>query len=272
MPLVELQNVNVGEDGKRLLGPVSLAVDAGQFWGLVGPNGAGKTTLLRALAGLQPVIEGTVLFHDRPRPSLSRAERRLARRSIGILFQRHDFLPDLPFTVEDIVLFGRVGLSGMGRFFTRRDREAAERAMETFNLTELRRRLYRDLSGGERQKTQLARLLAQEAELLLIDEPAAGLDLDWQERFSLLIEEIFLREGKAVLMVTHDVGMLPAGCDSVLLLKEGRVEACGPPARVLNPETLSRLYGCPMEVAERRGRFHAFSLGLSPGERSGFSA
>ncbi|MFW6255671.1 MAG: ATP-binding cassette domain-containing protein, partial [Candidatus Sumerlaeota bacterium] len=148
-----------------------------------------------------------------------------------------------------------------------KDHDAVEEAIHALQLDPLRHRLYRDLSGGERQKTQLARLLAQGADLFLIDEPAAGLDLDWQERLTQLIEWLYLAKGKTIVVVTHDVDLLPASCKQVILLKEAQAEAVGAPAELFTREILSDLYACEMEVAQRRGRYHAYSTGLGEGDR-----
>jgi iron complex transport system ATP-binding protein len=144
---------------------------------------------------------------------------------------------------------------------------AVDHALDLLDLVRMRGRLYRELSGGERQKVQLARLLAQDADLLLLDEPTAGLDLDWQERLTSLVEELHDRTGVAVVMVTHEAHHLPGCCEKVLLLRNGRAVAAGTPSEVFTPDLLSELYGCRIEVMERQGRYFAHSLG--PAEGSG---
>ncbi len=238
--------------GRTLLGPIDLAVDRGAFWGVVGPNGAGKSTLLRALAGIDRIAAGDL-------------DRAVDRRRLGFLFQHHDFLPELPFAVADVVAYGLASRVTIGWAGRAERRFAVDRALELLGLSGMDRRLYRELSGGERQKVQLARLVAQEAELLLLDEPAAGLDLDWQERLSGLVGELHARTGVAVVMVTHEAHHLPACCERVLLLRQGRAIAAGPPPAVFTPPLLEELYGCRMEVIERGGRYFAHSLGSTEG-------
>jgi len=246
--VVGCRALEVYRRGATVLGPIDLSIRAGEFWGVVGPNGAGKSTLLRAIAGLEQVGGGSL-------------ESAADRRGIGYLFQHHDFVPELPFTVEDVIAFGRAGLSAVGPVRAQADRTAIDRALETLDLGAMRHRLYRELSGGERQKVQLARLVAQEAGLLLFDEATAGLDLDWQERLTALIGELHSRTGATIVMVTHEVHHLPACCDRALLLKQGRALASGAPTEVFTPDLLSKLYGCRMEVTERAGRYIAHSLG-----------
>jgi len=236
--------------GTTLIGPVDLGVEQGEFWGVVGPNGAGKSTLLRAIAGLEPISDGVL-----------RVVGDGDRRGIGFLFQHHDFVPELPFTVSDVVSSGRSGRVGLGPVRKTRDRQAVDSALRLFGIEDMRGRLYRELSGGERQKVQLARLVAQEAELLLLDEPSAGLDLDWQERLTELVGDLHRRTGKAVVMVTHEVHHLPGCCDRVLLLRGGQALASGPPSEVFTSDLLTKLYGCRMEVTQRDNRFFAHSLG-----------
>jgi len=249
--IASCRGVVVRRRERTLLGPVDLTVSHGEFWGVVGPNGAGKTTLLRTIAGLERVdagsVESVTAGGDRTR--------------IGILFQHHDFVPELPFTVSDVVAFARSGRSTFGPLLGARNRSAVRRALDLLDLGSMGRRLYRELSGGERQKVQLARLLAQGADLLLLDEPTAGLDLDWQERLTELVAEVHDRTGVAVVMVTHEAHHLPSCCGRVLLLREGRAIASGAPAEVFRSELLSGLYGCRIEVSERHGRYFAHSVG-----------
>jgi len=258
--IAELEGCGVVSRGKRILGPLSLRIGKGEFWGVVGPNGAGKSTLLKVMAGLQPVSEGRLRITGTSSGSGTFGAAAERKRRIGLLLQHHDFYPDMPFTVRDVVAFGRIGLRGPGRRFGKNDREAVERAVSSLNLEHLGSRLYRELSGGERRKVQIARLIAQEAELLLLDEPTAGLDLDWQERLTLLVEHLYVNRGKTIVMVTHDIDRLPACCTHTLLLKNGGVLAAGTPSEVFRSEILSGLYDSAVEVVERKGRYHAFCL------------
>ena len=250
--LATCRGVEIWRRGCPLLGPLDLEIGRGEFWGVVGPNGAGKTTLLRVLAGLERVAAGSCHLA-------------VERRAVGLLFQEHDYFPDVPFSVRDVVAFGRAGGIPVGPTRQRTQEAEVDRALALLELAAMDRRLYRELSGGERQKVQLARLLAQEAELLLLDEPAAGLDLDWQERLTALVAEVYASSGAAVVMVTHEVDRLPACCDRVLLLRAGRLLAVGTPAEVLTADRLSELYGCHMVVDEHAGRYHAHSLGPRTG-------
>jgi len=248
--------------GKRVLGPLTVSIAPGELWGVVGPNGAGKTTLLRTLAGMEPIAGGALSVAGRPIGRGPRDRRPDLRRDVAYLMQHHDFHRDLPFSVADVVAFGRIGRVGIGRRQDAADQAAVDHAIDLLGLEELRRRLYRELSGGQRQKVQRARVVAQEASLVLLDEPASGLDLDWRERLTALVDLVHRSSNAALIMVTHEVDHLPQSSDNVLLLQDGRVLASGAPETVLHSRSLSALYGCEMVVVAEGGRFHAHSRRL----------
>ena len=242
--LVDCLNLEVGFGGTTVLGPISMRVERGDFWGVVGPNGAGKSTLLRILAGQIRPSRGTV------------------KRDCGdaaYMLQYHNYSDDLPFRVRDVVGFGCVDTRTLGVVFGRNKRGLIDYALSELGLGELKNRLYRELSGGEQRKVQFARLAVQGSDLALLDEPTTGLDLDWQERVTSMASDLYLKRRRTIVMVTHDVDRLPRCCNKVMLLKNGRVLGRGSPAEVFRAELLSKLYGCAVEVVERDGRYHAFS-------------
>jgi ABC-type cobalamin/Fe3+-siderophores transport system ATPase subunit len=260
--LVRLREVTVAVRGRTLLGPLSFEVQEGAFWGVVGPNGAGKSTLLRVIAGLRTFQGGSVeRLGVVQSPDAAPAT---FRHHIGLLFQQHDYLPDFPLTALDVVLFGRLPEKGLGRQYRQEDLAAAREALSSLGLQDLEQRLYRELSGGERQKTQLARLVAQNCRLMLLDEPTSGLDLLWQERLTQLIASIHRDSRRTVVMVTHEPHHLPACCTHVLLLKEGGVLTAGRVEEVLQAATLRELYECDLQVVAHAGRHHVFP---SPGSK-----
>lgn len=250
--LAALDGIVVRRRGKVVLGPLSIEISAGQFWGVVGPNGSGKTTLLSTLAGLLPHAQGTAVRFDRP---IAPGVVRRAGPDLGLLFQEQEYRHELPLSVSDIVQFGRIG---------QQDPEPKQTARATLNnlgLHAFENRLYRELSGGERRIVQLARLAAQAPRLLLLDEPGAGLDLDWQERMTQMVADLHRTLGGAVVMVTHEVDRLPACCNKALLLADGQVLSQGSPDEVFTAERLSALFRCPVVVTPSQGRFFARSAG-----------
>ena len=218
-PLV-LAGVSVQLGGRPVLRAVDLHVDGGELVGLIGPNGAGKTTLLRAALGVLRPHGGEVLVGGRPvRPG---------RVPIGYVPQRHEFAWDFPISVENAVMTGRTGRLGLLRRPGVADWRAADEALERVGMTALRTRPIGELSGGQRQRVLVARALALESAVLLLDEPFTGLDMPSQE----LLADLFAAlagEGRAVLMTTHDLAAAIYACDRLVLLN-GEVVATGPPA------------------------------------------
>lgn len=220
---VEAASVVLG--GRLALEDASLTVEAGELVGLIGPNGAGKTTLLRAALGLVPLVSGAVSVASRP----------------GYVPQRHEFAWDFPIDVAGAVLTGRTKTIGWLRRPRQTDREAAERALELTGLTGLARRPIGELSGGQRQRVLVARALAAEPRLLLLDEPFTGVDVPTQELLNQLFRQL-AAEGRALLMTTHDLAAAARTCDRVVLINR-TVVAEGGPELLTEPDRMLRAFG-----------------------------
>ncbi len=253
-PLLELSGVGyryppAGRRGTAgfALADVSVAVAPGEILAVVGPNSAGKTTLIRLVTRVLEPTRGRIDFDGAP---LAGRPRRELARLVAVVPQ--DGPPALPFTVEQLVLLGRYP-HGPRRFFeSEDDRRVARQAMALAGVLDVARAPVDRLSGGERQRAILARALAQEPRLLVLDEPTAHLDLRYQAECVALLRRVNREGGVTVLLVSHDLTLAGAVADRLLLLAEGRVVRLGPPAAVLEAELLSRVYGCPVEV--ERGR------------------
>ncbi len=227
---------------RRVLDAVDFEVTAGEVVALVGPNGAGKSTLLAALAGELTLSEGSVeldgsgLDHWTP---LDMARRR------AVLPQSHTV--GFPFTAREVVAMGRAPWVRTAR--GERDDEFVAAAMTSADVAHLAARSFPTLSGGERARVALARVLAQDTATLLLDEPTAALDLGHQEAVLRLATER-AAAGAAVVVVLHDLGIAAAYADRVAVLESGRIAADGPPREVLTTELLSRVYQHPVEVLD----------------------
>jgi iron complex transport system ATP-binding protein len=241
MTALRLRNVHAGY-GKPVLEDVSVDVPSGSWVAIVGPNGAGKSTLLKAMAGLLPA-EGEIFVDDRPAKALSRKEK--AHR-IGYSPQ-NPILPD-GLTVTDYVLLGRVPHLGLLAREGATDLSIVEDVLGRLDLTALAGRRLRTLSGGERQRAVLARVLAQQAGLLLLDEPTTGLDLGHAQTLLELVDRLRREDGATVVSTLHDLTFAAQYAETVLLLDSGQVVANGVPADVLTPETLARHYGATADV------------------------
>ncbi|MGE3622168.1 MAG: heme ABC transporter ATP-binding protein [Acidimicrobiia bacterium] len=240
--LLEAAGVAVALGGRRVVEDVDLAVRAGEVVVLVGPNGAGKSTLLGALAGDLAVAAGEVRVDGRP----------LAGWSVSALARRRAVLPQhvavaFPFTVEDVVRMGRAPLRGTDAEVD--EDGAVDGALAALELDHLRHRPMPRLSGGERARVAMARILVQGAQLMLLDEPTAALDLHHQE---LLLAVVRARAdaGDAAVVVLHDLSVAASHADRVVVLGERRVVADGPPGEVVDAGLLGRIYQHPVSVVD----------------------
>ena len=244
MTAIELRGVSVALDGRPVLRELSLRIPGGSRLGLIGPNGSGKTTLLRAVAGLVP-HQGEIRVGDAAGDSLSRRE--LARR-IALVPQN----PTVPagFTVTDYVLLGRTPYIPHLGAESRRDLEIVRSVLDQLDLTGLAARRLDSLSGGERQRAVLARALAQQAPVLLLDEPTTGLDVGHQQQLLELVDGLRHDLELTVVSAMHDLTLAGQFADHLVLLDGGRVAAAGPARTVLTERVISRHYGASVRVLE----------------------
>jgi iron complex transport system ATP-binding protein len=243
MPTLEIDKVSAGYGARLVLRELSLQVHGGEVVALVGPNGAGKSTLIRVVSGVLPARGGEVRLEggDLLRQSAAMRARRLA-----VVPQ----LPHLPeaFTVGEIVLMGRTPHLPLWAGESRRDCEIAWRAMVRTRVQDLTERRVGELSGGEQQRVLLARALAQEPQVLLLDEPTAHLDLKHQVGVLELVRALAREENLAVLMTLHDLNQAAQFADRVALLQRGEIVVQGTPQEVFNADLLSRVYGVAVAV------------------------
>lgn len=234
---VELENVTVTYGPTVALEDVSLRVARGEFVGVVGPNGSGKSTLLRTVLGLVRPARGRVQVLGLP------------VRSPGALSRRIGYVPQMaaldgrfPVHVYDVVMMGRYGQIGLLRRPTAADRAAVERALQRVGMQHLSQRQIGELSGGQRQRVLVARALAVEPELLLLDEPATGVDPAAKGSLYELLNALHA-DGLTILMVSHDVGVVSQFVDQVVCINR-RLVSHGRPEEALSAETLEGCYGC----------------------------
>lgn len=231
---LEVRGLDVDLGGRPVLHGVDLTVRPGELVGLIGPNGAGKTTLLRSVLGLTPRRGGQVAVEGRAvRPR---------RGDIGYVPQRHEFAWDFPVSVEQAVLTGRVGSWWPGRRPRVADWRAVDRALGLVDMTGLRRRQVGQLSGGQRQRVLVARALALDPGVLLLDEPFTGLDLPTQESLLSMLGAI-VADGRAVLMTTHDIASALFTCSRVVLLNRTVVAAGSADELRVRPDAWVETFG-----------------------------
>ena len=240
-PILEVNNLTVSYNGYRALVDVSFDVQAGQRVAIVGPNGAGKSTLFKAMVGLLPHRKGFVETNG--------AE-------FGYVTQRTNVDWSFPVTVHDVVMMGRIGRMGWLRWQRPQDREIVQRCLAQVGMLEYADRQIADLSGGQQQRVFIARALAQEATILLMDEPFSGVDAPSQEAILEILEQLH-DEGVTVLVSTHDLNLAAERFDRLALLNRQLI-AYGPPRQAITPQTLAAAYG---GQALWRGEDYAMVLG-----------
>ena len=244
MSALTLENLSVELGGACVLDDVSAAVEAGEWVTLIGPNGAGKTTLLRAVAGLVRA-QGSIELDGVPLRGLAR--RQLAKR-VALVPQIPVAPPEM--TVAEYVLLGRTPHIGYYRSEGRRDLQAADRALARLDLVDFADRRLGTLSGGERQRAVLARALAQEASILLLDEPTTALDVGRQQQALELVDMLRRMDGLTVLSAMHDLTLAGLYADRLVFLNGGRVVASGTPREVLRRELIAAHYGAEVRILD----------------------
>lgn len=250
-----------------ILDGVSLSVQAGEIVSLLGVNGAGKSTLLRILLELLPAESGTVVLNGTP---ISKQRRQAIARCVAYVPQLH--VAHFPYTVSQIVALGRVPHLGLGRTLRSDDHAAIDAALARLDIAHLAARNYMALSGGERQRVLLARALAQQARILVMDEPLTGLDYGHQLRMLSLLATL-AAEGYAILNTTHRPEDAFHGATRAVLLERGRVIADGAPRDVIDARAISKLYDVAVDQLDvERYRFFVPGHADTPAPTSSLSS
>lgn len=250
--IIQVNDVTVGYDkGERILHDLNFSIQAGDFVGIIGKNGAGKSTLLKSMRGFLPLDKGEILLADRRVQDYS--QRELARK-IAYLQQQVELTFD--YTVRDMVMAGRYPYKKWWQQQGDEDDRIIEACMKYTDVLDMAERPIRALSGGQRQRVLLAKVLAQQTPVLFLDEPAAGLDLFYQEQIFRFCRELSAR-GKTVVMVVHELNLADRYCSRLMLLRQGNVLADAAPQQVLTDELLSAGYGTAIHARRNPETGHA---------------
>jgi len=252
--VIKIQDAVVSYREDVALQGVSLEVSKGEFVGVIGPNGAGKTTLLTVINGLGKLVHGEVWVLG------SRVDGRNGtdlRKRIGYVAQVENIDPRLPISVRETVMVGCYGRLGLFRRPTRADWQTIDKVLEMVGIAHLADRPIGHLSGGEYQKAAIARALVQQPEIFLLDEPTASIDQKAQREILNLIQLIHKEYRVTTLFVTHDLRTLPAICQRLILMKDGKIWQQGSPESVLREDVLSRLYEAPVSLPTEIARLYS---------------
>lgn len=235
--VISVRGLWAGYNGEIVLQDVNLSVEEGDFIGLIGPNGGGKTTFLKVLLGLHPPLRGEVRI-------LGMGVRE-SRRYVGYVPQVAEFDREFPIQVWDVVRMGRMGHRGLLRRFTREDDEVVAELLREVGMWEHRDRPFGELSGGQRQRVYIARALAQEPKILLLDEPLASVDPEMRTSIYDLLQRLNTEEGITILMVSHDMGAISSYVKTVGCLNRRLVYHA---SKEITAEMLEKGYVCPVDL------------------------
>lgn len=264
MNAIQLQELSFAYNGRPVLDALSLSVSSGERLAVLGPNGAGKTTLLKVMGGVLHPAHGTVRISGR---SLKELPRRDVARKIAAVPQT--FVVPFAFTAREIVELGRTPHLSKLATFSAADRTAVDRALELTRTTSFAERTFNELSGGERQRVMIAMALAQESEILLLDEPTQQLDLARQAEILDLISELNQTRGLTVVAAIHDLNLAARYFRRLVLLHKASLVMDGSPAQVLSAELLEKVYGGPLQVFEAPGEHLPVVLPLPHSKKEG---
>jgi iron complex transport system ATP-binding protein len=242
---IDVKEISFRYIAQWVIEDLSFRVKGGEFWGIIGPNGSGKTTLLKILSGLIKPQRGRVLIDG---DELRRMKRPDIAKKIAVVPQETQI--SFPFTSLEVVLMGRSPYLGRLQFEGRDDFEVTERAMRLTDTLQFSRRPVSELSGGERQRIFIARALAQEPEIILLDEPTSNLDISHQVEFYDLISRLNREKNLTILTVSHDINLASEYCQKIILLSEGRIFKVGSPREVVAEESIRQVYGSRVLVDE----------------------
>ncbi len=242
--MLEIRNLSAGYRNEEILHNVSFHAENSEFIALLGPNGAGKSTLLKAIMGFLPASEGAINIKGKNLNAWSRKQ--LASK---IAFIPQEAYQQFQFQVEEIVLMGRFPYLNVLQRYSKEDYRVVNEILDTFDLLSLKDRYLNELSGGERQRVFLARAIAQNTDILLLDETFSQLDINHQVELMRLLHTIHKETGKLIILVSHNINLTANFCDRIILLKSGKIIADGNSAEIINSDTLGKAYDMQFEIA-----------------------
>jgi len=237
MSLIEARNIKFGYDTTPVIEEISFVVDAGQMVAIIGPNGSGKTTLLKIINGTLLPDAGQMMIDGRETGKWLRKE---IARKVAIVPQETSVI--FPFYAEEIVLMGRFPHLGRYRFEDQKDYAIVHEAMKKTDTVSFASRRFGELSAGERQRVLIARALAQEPKILLLDESTVFLDLKHQARFMALLHQLNAEQNLTVMFVTHDINLGAQNSEKIIMLASGKIYAIGKPADVITATNIKEVY------------------------------
>ena len=243
MAILTLEQASFGYGNQTVIKCVTMHTQPGELLGIIGPNGSGKTTLLRGLSGLVKPSRGKALLNDIP---LDKLKRQKIAQKIALVPQ-NTVLPEL-FTAMEIVLMGRTPHLGLLSHESDNDTRIVMAAMDTTQTLHLAGRRVNQLSGGEKQRLIIARAITQEAEIILLDEPTASLDINYQVEIFNFLRKLCDEKGISIVAALHDLNLASQYCDRLILLQDGRINRQGTPEQVIKTESVAEVFAADIQV------------------------
>lgn len=237
--MIRLENITAGYyENQQVLHNVNIKFEKGKFYSLLGPNGAGKSTLLKIVIGFLKPYRGKVFIKNQ---LLGQWEKKDLSRLIAIIPQHFNLQFD--YKVKDLVLMGRFPYLKYWQNYTKKDKKIVEKVLSELDLEKLADKYFSNLSGGEKQRVSIARALAQETDIILMDEAFVNLDINHQLEIMNLLSKINLEHNKLILLVSHNINLASDYCDKLVFMQEGRIIAGGKPVEIVKPDILKQIYG-----------------------------
>ncbi len=237
VPIFDVRNLTVKVKSQTILQNITLQIFEGEYVAIIGPNGGGKTTFVRTLLGLQKETSGEVLIYAKPRDAFKKWHK------IGYVPQRATLVDkNFPATAEDIVKMGLVAKKRFFGFLNAKEKARIQEAMEQMSVWQLKDRLVGELSGGQRQRVMIARALASEPSILILDEPNTGVDIISQKIFYNLLHKLHIEKKITILFITHDIGVIADDITKLITINQ-KAQVCSNPKEALSCENVSDLYG-----------------------------
>lgn len=238
--IIDLKNISTIYEGEKIpvIKDINIQVKSGEFISIIGPNGAGKTTLLETINGILDYKQGTGLVLEKK----IHKNKIWIRKQTGYVIQNFEMDPRAPFLCKDIVMSGRTGKIGLFRFTSKKDWEKVWQSMSMVGMIDFAKRPIGKLSGGEFQKILLARVIAQEPKILLLDEPLSNLDLSSRKQMEILLNRIHEKQGITILMISHDLSSIPSNCNRVIVLDRGQIIMDDKKEKIVHSETIDKIF------------------------------
>jgi ABC-type cobalamin/Fe3+-siderophores transport system ATPase subunit len=256
--IIEFNNVTVTSHNFFILRDVSITFSEGEFVTVLGPNGAGKTTFVKCITGLQKITSGEIKIFG---TNIKNCSLTKIRKKIGYVPQHFNIDYKFPCSVIDVVSIGRFGVVGLFNRLTQKDKEIISLSLDMVGISNLAYKPIGHISGGELQKVSIARVLAQQPQIMIFDEPTSNLDLKSQDEIVKIIEKIYYEKKVTVIFITHFLSHIPFCSKKIVLMKNGKITISGNPDEVLKENYLSNLYDCEVEITELNGKKHFHVIG-----------